>query len=268
MKQEGIDSLIGKTFNRLTVLGVAGKDKRGATLFLCKCSCEQMTTALAYQLRSGRKKSCGCLSKEMAKKNFTKHGEWGTRLHTLWKGVKSRCYNKNNSNYKNYGGRGIKMYEEWKNNFTSFRDFMLSIGYDETLPTGEQTIERIDVNGDYEPNNCKLISKKEQSYNKRTNRIVNYRGETKLITEFANDLGIDVDVVMNRINNHGYTVEEALEKPVRKAPHKNARKYEVDGESLTLSQWAEKFGITRSQLKAKIRRRSVEEVVKGLKGSI
>ena len=160
------------------------------------------------------------------------------------------------------------MCEDWKNNFTSFRDFMLSIGYDETLQTGEQTIERIDVNGDYEPNNCKLISKREQNYNKRTNRIVTYKGEIKPIIEFANDLGIDVDVVMNRISNHGYTVEEALEKPVRKAPHKNARKYEVDGEFLTLSQWAEKFGMTRSQLKSKTRRRSVEEVVKKLKGSV
>ena len=255
---------MGKTFNQLTVIGVAGKDKRGATLFSCKCSCGQTTTALAYQLESSGKKSCGCLSREVSRKRLTKHGESNSRLYKLWKGVSKRCYCKTCEGYKNYGGRGIKMCDEWRDNFLAFKEFMLSIGYDETLPTGEQTIERIDVNGNYEPSNCKLISKTEQNYNKRNNNLVTYKGETKPITEFANELGIDVDVVLNRIKNHGYTVEEALEKPVRKAPHKNATKYTVRGESLTLSQWAEKFGMTRSQLKAKARRKTVEEVVEEL----
>jgi hypothetical protein len=267
MKQEEINSLIGKTFNRLTVLGVAGKDKRGATLFLCKCSCGQTTTALAYKLRSGEKKSCGCLSKEMAKKRLTKHGECGTRLHVLWKSVKSRCYNKNNLNYKNYGGRGIKMYEEWKSNFTSFRDFMLSIGYDETLPTGEQTIERIDVNGDYEPNNCKLISKREQNYNKRNNHYVTYKGETKTVSELAEEYGIDVDIILNRINHFGYTIEEAIERPIIHKPRK-VPTYTIDGVTKTKREWAKEVGLSYSQLKSKTRRRSVEEVVKELKGSI
>lgn len=258
------EEIIGKTFNRLTVLGVAGKDKRGATLFLCRCSCGQETTALAYQLRSGGKKSCGCLSKEMAKKNFTKHGEWGSRLHVLWKGIKARCYNKNNVNYKNYGGRGIKMCDEWRDNFLAFKEFMLSKGYDETLPTGVQTIEREDVNGDYKPGNCKLVTKTEQCYNKRTNHFITYKGETKTITEFANEYKMDVETLFRRICKFGYTVEEAIEKPVRKAPHKNAPKYTVRGESLTLREWAAKFGMTRSQLKAKTRRKTVEEVVEKL----
>ena len=258
------EEIIGKTFNRLTVLGVAGKDKRGATLFLCKCSCGQEATALAYQLRSGRKKSCGCLSRETAKERLTKHGESGSRLHKLWKGVRKRCYCKTCEQYKDYGARGIKMCEEWRDNFLAFKEFMLSIGYNETLPTGVQTIEREDVNGDYEPSNCKLITKTEQNYNKRNNHFVTYRGETKTIVEFANEYGLDADIIFNRINNYGYTIEEAIEKPVRKAPHKNAPKYTVRGESLTLREWAAKFGMTRSQLKAKVKRKTVEEVVEKL----
>lgn len=260
-----LSDLTGQQFSRLKVLGKAGKDKRGATLWLCECSCGERTTALAYQLRNGGKKSCGCLSREKAKENFTKHGDWGSRLHVLWKGIKSRCYNPNNVSYKNYGGRGIKMCLEWKDNFVAFRDFMLSIGYDDTLPTGIQTIERINVNGNYEPSNCKLVSKKEQNYNKRISRVYTYKGETKTLTEFSEEYKLDVENLYNRIDNYGYTIEEAIEKPIRKTPHKNAPKYEVGGESYTLSEWAEIFGMTRSQLKSKTKRRTVESVVRELK---
>lgn len=198
------------------------------------------------------------------KKHRVNHGYSSDRLYTLWKGMKARCYNPNHVSYKNYGGRGIEVCKEWKDNYVLFRDFMLSIGYNESLPTGQQTIERVDVNKNYEPNNCKLISKTEQNLNKRNNHIVTYRGITKTITEFAYDLGLDVETILNRINNHGYSIEEALEKPIRKCPHKNAPKYEVDGVSLTMREWAEKFGMTRSQLKSKTRHKSVEEVVREL----
>ena len=257
--------LTGQVFGRLTVLGVAGKDKRGSTLWECSCSCGQRTTALAYQLRSGSKKSCGCLSREKAKNRLLKHGEWGTRLHQLWKGVKDRCNNPNNINYKNYGGRGIRVCSEGNESFLTFKEFMLSIGQDETVPTGEQTIERIDVNVDYEPSNCTLITKKEQNYNKRNNHLVTYKGEIKTISEFAEEYGLEVENLFNRVNYFGYTIEEAIEKPVRKAPHSNAPKYEVDGESHTMREWAELLGMTRSQLKSKARHRTVEEVVRKLK---
>lgn len=258
--------LVGKTFNRLTVLESCGNDKRSNVLWLCRCQCGNLTKATTHQLRSGCKKSCGCLKREIGKINFIKHGEWGSRLHKLWKGIKARCYNKNHSQYKDYGGRGIEVCHEWKDNFVAFRDFMLSIGYDETLPIGEQTIERIDVNGNYEPSNCTLISKKQQNYNKRDNHVVTYKGITKTLVEFAEDYGLDVENLYNRINNYGYTVEEAIEKPVRKCTHKNAPLYEVDGEFHSLREWAEIFGMTRSQLKSKTRHKSIEQVIRDLKG--
>lgn len=258
-----LQDLTGQVFERLTVLGVAGKDKRGSTLWECSCSCGHTTTALTYQLRSGLKKSCGCLSRELAKDRLTKHGEWGTRLHVLWKGMKSRCDNPNHREYKNYGGRGIKVCSQWSEDFLSFKEFMLSIGYDETLPTGEQTIERINVNGDYEPSNCKLITKGEQSYNKRNNHYITYKGETKTVTEFAREHGIDTNTILNRINHFGYTVEEAIEKPVIHKP-RAVPQYTINGETHSKREWAQKFGMTYDQLKSKTRHRSIEEVVSEL----
>lgn len=259
-----VENLVGQQFSRLTVLERAGSDKRGSALWKCQCTCGRITTALTYQLKSGAKKSCGCLSKEKATKRLLKHSESNTRLYKVWKGIKRRCYNANDSQYKNYGGRGIKMCQEWKDNYIAFRDFMLSKGYDETLPFRAQTIERIDVNGDYEPCNCKLVTMKEQNINKRCNHKVTYKGVTKTLTEFADELGLDAENLYNRINNYGYSVEEAIEKPVRKCSHKNAPKYTVDNKTLTLSEWALYLGLTRSQLKSKTRRKPLEEVVREL----
>ena len=265
MAHNSID-LTGQIFGRLKVLRKGGVTKRGETFWICECSCGEFTKSLTYQLRSGAKKSCGCLSREKARERMTKHGEWGSRLYTLWNGVKARCNNPNHSQYKDYGGRGITIYEEWNKNFISFRDFMLSIGYDETLPTGEQTIERIDVNGNYEPSNCKLITKREQNFNKRCNHKVTYKGVTKTLVEFADEYNLDVENLYNRINNYGYTIEDAIEKPVRACRHKNAPVYEVGGESHTMAEWAEIFKMTRSQLKSKTRHKTVQQVVQELIG--
>ena len=263
MAYNSID-LTGQIFGRLKVLKKHGINKRGETLWICECSCGELTKATTYQLRSGSKKSCGCLKNEMGKINFTKHGESHSRLHSLWTGVKSRCNNPNHKQYKDYGGRGIKVCEEWDKNFISFRDFMLSIGYDEALPIGEQTIERINVNGNYEPSNCKLITKREQNFNKRCNHKVTYKGVTKTLVEFAEEYNLDVENLYNRINNYGYTIEEAIEKPVRKCRHKNAPTYEVNGEAHTMTEWAEIFGMTRGQLKSKTRHKTVEQAVQEL----
>ena len=269
---ERID-LTGRVFGRLRVISFHhteiryyGKDKHKCYkhYWLCECTCKNKTIVEGGSLRRMNCRSCGCLAREMSSKNRYKHGEADTRLYKVWQKMKDRCYNKNCTGYENYGGRGIKVYEEWKNNYIPFRDFMLSLGYDETLPRDTQTLERIDVNGNYEPSNCRLATKQEQNCNKRSNHFVTYKGVTKTITEFANEYRLDVDTIINRVNNFGYTIEEAIEKPVRHCPHKNAPTYEVAGYSKTLREWADFFGLTRSQLKAKIRRLSVEEVVSKL----
>ena len=246
----------GQQFSRLTVLR-----KIKGTQWLCKCVCGRITKAYAHQLIHGKKRSCGCLQQECRKQNRRTHGASKSRLHVVWCGIKGRCYNPNHRSYKNYGGRGIVMCPEWRDNFEAFKEFMIGQGYDETLPIGYQTIERININGNYEPDNCKLAPIKEQNLNKRSNHIVTYKGITKPIIEFADELGIDVNNVYNRINNLGYSIEEALEVPVRKCPHKNAPKYKINDKEHTLTEWASILGMTRAQLKSKTRRKPVEEVV-------
>lgn len=269
---ERID-LTGRTFGRLKVIGFhhtevkyygEKKKKCYKHYWLCECTCKNKVIVEGGSLRRMNCRSCGCLARETASKNRYKHGEADTRLYRVWQGMKDRCYNKNCENYENYGKRGIEVCEEWRVNYIPFRDFMLSLGYDKTLPRDIQTLERIDVNGNYEPSNCRLATKQEQNLNKRNNHFVTYKGVTKTITELAAEYKLDTEVILNRMNNYGYTIEEAIEKPIRHCPHKNAPTYKVEGCSKTLREWAEFFGLTRAQLKSKTRHRSVEEVVSEL----
>ena len=128
------------------------------------------------------------------------------RLWTVWRNMKARCYNHNNHGYKDYGGRGIKIYSLWLKHFLYFYDWAIENGYQDDL-----TIERIDVNGNYEPNNCKWISKKEQMRNKRNSHNITFNGETKCLEEWSNIYKINSKVIKFRMDN-GMTFEEAVTK--------------------------------------------------------
>jgi hypothetical protein len=121
-----------------------------------------MVTVMARALISGDTKSCGCLQKEIAKATFTRHGKWSSRLHVIWSSMKTRCYNQKHSKCKYYGGRGISICDEWLRDFQAFFDWAMANGYRDDL-----TIDRIDVNGKYCPDNCRWITIAEQQKNKR-----------------------------------------------------------------------------------------------------
>lgn len=168
-----VKNLVGQKFGRLTVIeqhGYGKPNKHGSryAIWYCLCDCGnycERNTATLKRVRSNH--SCGCLAKEhlkdMADKNVT-HGMTGTRLYGCYKGMMNRCYRKKDIHYKAYGGRGIVVCDEWKNNVKAFIDWALTHGYSDEL-----TIERINVNGNYEPNNCTWIPMSEQYKNKQSN---------------------------------------------------------------------------------------------------
>lgn len=161
-----LKDLTGQRFGHLTVLERAEKGKFSGAYWLCRCDCGAEKIIRGLTLKNGRTQSCGCLQKEVASQLCTKmrnkHGGHGSRLYRIWKNMHSRCYNANVGNYSYYGGRGITICNEWLNDFSAFRAWALSHGYQDDL-----TIDRIDVNGNYYPDNCRWVTMKEQNANQR-----------------------------------------------------------------------------------------------------
>ena len=144
-------------------------------------------------------------------------GNW-ERLYGIYAGIKSRCYNPNRKKYEIYGGRGIKVCDEWlgRNGYANFRKWALANGYDENAPKYQCTIDRIDNDGDYSPENCRWIDCKKQANNRRSNRMITFNGETKTIAQWGEATGILEDTIKARIDYYGWSTEKALTTPVIK----------------------------------------------------
>jgi len=185
-------TMVGKTFNQLTIIARSDpKRKTGRTMWLCQCTCGNKLEAEGYKIRSGHTKSCGC----RLGKNLYKHGQYKTKIYTIWQAMKSRCFSKNGANYKNYGGRGIGVCDEWLN----FEGFKKDMGdsYKENLE-----LDRIDNNGKYCKENCRWTTRKVQCNNTRVNAMVNYYGKKMTVSELADHLGVSYGVFYNHYRKH------------------------------------------------------------------
>lgn len=203
-----IKDLTGKKFGRLTAIKMDENPKKGSRKWVCQCKCGNIAIVDQWKLSSGHTKSCGCISEELR----YKHGLSRSRINKIYRGMKSRCYDSNYTEYNEYGGRGIKICEEWLDNesgFINFYNWSMNNGYSENL-----TIDRIDVNGNYEPRNCRWSDRKTQMNNTRRNDYIEYMGETHTLSEWAELYGIKNKTLYTRVHILGWNIERALKEPV------------------------------------------------------
>ena len=209
-KPANFNDLTGQTFARLTVIDRApNKEGSRSARWNCLCTCGNSVSTRGCELISGRTKSCGCYGQEQRTKSTTKHGASSTKEYSIWRSAKQRCFNPDDKAYKNYGGRGITMHSDWAN---SFEQFIKDMGQ---RPSPNLSIERIDNNGDYSPNNCKWGTRDEQNNNHRRNVLLTHNGKTQTIKQWSVELGINYGTLQTRITAYKWSAERALTQPVQ-----------------------------------------------------
>lgn len=189
MSEKKLIDLTGQRFGRLVVLKRDGN--RYPTKWVCKCDCGNECSVFSENLVRGHTTSCGCFREEIRGKAKLIHGYSKTRIYGVWNKIKGRCLNPNNPSYERYGARGISICDEWLNDALSFIKWAYDHGYQEDADYGETTIDRIDNNKGYSPDNCRIANAKEQANNRRTTKYVTYNGEKHTVTEWSNILGVN-----------------------------------------------------------------------------
>lgn len=188
------ENLLGQKFGRLTVVEWIPPKERKSQMFAWKCKCDcgsdKVVITATVKLKSGQTKSCGCLKKERIGNLNKKYKCHDKRLYTVYMAMVYRTTKPDDPQYYLYGERGIKTCDEWLNDFDAFAEWAYSTGYDTNAEHGECTLDRIDVNGDYSPQNCRWITNKEQQNNRRDNINITYRGETHTMKEWSDILDI------------------------------------------------------------------------------
>lgn len=250
---------VGMKFGRLTVCQdyIPGTHNLSRK-YLCKCDCGQYTYVTLSNLKSGNTRSCGCLERELNKQRIAQntikfqklnansklkkeksdnliiktHGMSNSRIYGIWNKMRSRCNNKNDNKYYRYGARGITVCEEW-NDFCNFYEWAISHGYLDTL-----SINRIDNDGNYCPENCNWATDKEQANNKSTNDFIEYNGEVKTLAQWACEYNVSPQTVRKRYKILGWSFDKALNTPTGLKKRVLIGEIEINGEKHTIPEWA------------------------------
>jgi hypothetical protein len=194
----------GTTFGRLTVVTCATRRMRNQMAFVCQCACGKRTVVPSYALRSGAIKSCGCLRLDTVRTRFTTHGKTHTTEHSIWTGMLNRCRNPKIAAYVHYGGRGITVCDRWRSSFTLFLSDM------GPRPSWKHSIDRIDNDGPYSPENCRWATPSQQANNSRHNRRITHDGVTKNIGQWAKSLGVTKETINARLKRTGSIVSPTV----------------------------------------------------------
>lgn len=219
--------MTGKRFGRLVVLEKSAKKKPGKIYWICKCDCGNTTHPIdGASLRNGKTKSCGCFGREQVRKAHTTHGGRYSKINYIWHNMKERCNNPSYRDYENYGGRGIAVCDEWNNSFECFRDWALNNGYNPNAKRGMCTLDRINVNGNYEPSNCRWTTQKEQCNNIRKNIVITIDGISRTITQWADESGLGEATIRYRYH-HGYKGRDLISHEKHKFVDKSNNKNKV-----------------------------------------
>lgn len=200
--------LAGKTFGRLTVLERAGSNKHKKALWKCTCSCGVITTVIGSSLTKGKSTSCGCFRTDLASKLNKTHGKSNTKIYMVWKDMNRRCCDISDINY---GGRGISVCGHWR---YSFKNFYVDMG---DLPFPGATLDRINNNSEYSPENCRWATMREQANNTRRNHYLHFAGQTLTLSQWARKLGFPPYVLWKRLSR-GWSVSKTLTRPLGRWP--------------------------------------------------
>jgi hypothetical protein len=235
--------MVGKRIGRLKIISEAEyRGKKGKDIYyICECDCGKKKQILGTSLRrkEGGVRSCGCLKIEYVKT----HGMTGTRIYKIWDAMKYRCLNENCKSYPGYGGRGITVCEEWLEDFMNFYNWAMDNGYSDDL-----TIDRIDNNGNYTPNNCRWATNEIQQNNLSSNVLIEFNGITKTMSEWAKQYDIDYQTFVKRVDA-GWDIERVLTEPVKS--REINRLICIDAESHTYKEWSLITGINTNTLRGR-----------------
>ena len=206
--------LIGQKFGRLTVIGKVPKEKRKNPQYawMCKCDCGNEVISTANKLTHSIQVSCGCQKAERISNLNRKYKNTNKHLYSVYKAMINRCVDEKDPSYKNYGGRGITVCDEWLNDFDAFSEWALLNGYVMDAPQGQYTLDRVDNNKNYSPDNCRWVAMSVQQNNKRTCRYIEYCGETHTIAEWARIFGYKYNYLYNHLIYMGETLDEIINK--------------------------------------------------------
>ena len=206
-----INDLTGMKFGRLIALEAIGTDpKVGNKIWLCQCDCGGVVKAVSSSLMRGNTRSCGCLRKEASKSRLMTHGRSRCREYIIYLNMKDRCYNEKNTFYPHYGGRGITVSPRWLGD-DGFENFLADMGE----PPEGMSLDRIDNDGHYTPENCRWATDSQQNKNTRRNRYFEFNGRKQTLTDWANELGFNKVTLWSRIKR-GWAVESAFTAPVKR----------------------------------------------------